>query len=87
MRAKYKIVYMNEGVIALVDCAGERTITEDIHSVIFDLQVRIDIGERRIVYRDSAGIWDEIVLNQHGDFAEVNMLAERHLGQVLARMC
>lgn len=86
MKAKYKIVYVDEGVIALVEGAGELSITEDVHAVIADLQTQILVREQRIVYQDTAGIWDEIVLNEWGDFDNFNILYERHLGQVLAKL-
>jgi hypothetical protein len=48
--------------IAVVDLnsEGARSVTNDAEAVVAELARRFGLHERRVFYRDSMGVWDEL---------------------------
>jgi len=66
--ADFKLVYICDIMILIVDLdQGGRSVTNDAYNVVRRLNQYLDIGCRRIFYRDSSGRFDEI-LTHHGIF-------------------
>jgi hypothetical protein len=80
------------GVVCLIDLDAGKTITNDVENVVADLAARrLLLGPfdepRRVIYRDTMGVWDEILV-RNGRFAGFRSLNERDraaaLGKVLS---
>jgi hypothetical protein len=64
MRAEYDIVYMDEHKVYLIDLdLGAKSITNDAERVYEEIQKKFP--GKRVIYRDTMGRWDEIVLEEH----------------------
>lgn len=60
-RSDYEIVLVQEDKIFLVDLdLGNRSVTNDAEAVA--QEINKNFPGRRIIYRDSLGHWDEIVI-------------------------
>lgn len=58
--ADYDVVKVAEDMVWIVDLdRGNRSVTNDAERVVAELAKQY--GERRIIYRDSMGRWDELV--------------------------
>lgn len=62
-------------VIEIVDLdLGNMSVTNDIENVVTQIATELPednpITENAIIYRDSEGIWDEVVLDKAGNFAQ-----------------
>lgn len=66
-RADYTYT-VEEDFVCIIDMnRGDRSVTNDAENVIQDL-VRdgVDLSVRRVIYKDSEGIWDELLVsNKH----------------------
>lgn len=74
MRSMYKMENI-DGVICIVDLDGDKSVTNDIENVIDDLAragIRLD---GPVIYKDSDGIWDEVLVsdNKFKDFQFINV--------------
>jgi hypothetical protein len=59
--AEYDIVYMDDSKVYLIDLnLGAKSITNDAERVYEEIQKKFP--GKRLIYRDSMGQWDEIVL-------------------------
>jgi RPA family protein len=45
-----------------------------------------DLAQYRVIYRDTRGIWDQILVDPTGHFAGFSSLNERELSAALARL-
>jgi hypothetical protein len=78
-------VYGN--VITIIDQQGGRSVTNDAENVIDDLvREGFDLVQYRLIYRDTRGIWDEILIDRTGRFAGFGSLNERDLPAALAKV-
>lgn len=65
IRSDYEIVCVEEDKIFLVDLdLGNRSVTNDAERVFEEINK--NFPGRRIIYRDTLGHWDEIVLDRNG---------------------
>lgn len=60
-------------VIEIVDHnLGSMSVTNDIENVLLEISEGLDddnqLSENAVIYRDSMGLWDEIILDQVGNF-------------------
>jgi len=60
-------------VIEIIDLnLGNMSVTNDVENVLIEISERFQEGnplaESAVIYRDSEGLWDEIVLDQVGNF-------------------
>jgi hypothetical protein len=73
-RAAYTAELDGDDVIVIIDHDdGSRSVTNDAENVVADIAARFDLRARRIVYRDSEGRWDGLVV-ECGRFAGFIML-------------
>jgi len=64
MRAEYDIVYIDDSKVYLIDLdLGSKSITNDAELVYEDIQKQFP--GKRVIYKDSMGQWDEIVLEEY----------------------
>lgn len=67
------------GFICLTDLnhEGRMSVTNDAENVITDLRIAgFDLAANRVIYRDSDGIWDELLVRK-GKFAGFAPLLQR----------
>jgi hypothetical protein len=72
-------IYRDEMVIALEDLDfGNRSVTNDMEWVIEQLRERVpNFDSYRLIYRDSMGIWDAVVILADGGHAIGSLGMER----------
>jgi len=86
---KLRAVYsrtVHGDVIAIVDLCGGKSVTNDAENVIADLEAQFDLSKYRVIYRDTRGIWDQILVDPLRRFAGFSSINERDLAAALARM-
>ena len=66
-RASYDVVKVTEDTIYLVDKNRGMSVTNDAESVV--AEVVNEHGDKRVVYRDSMGNWDELE-HERGKFKD-----------------
>jgi hypothetical protein len=68
-RAVYsRAVYGN--VIAIIDHDDGKSVTNDAENVIDDLARQgFDLTQYRVIYKDTRGVWDQMLLDRAGHFA------------------
>lgn len=55
---------VEQDVICIVDNDDGRSVTNDIENVLADLvKDGVRLRGRRVIYRDSQGVWDQVELN------------------------
>jgi len=64
-RARFSAELVGDDLIVLVDLNGGKSITNDVEVVVRTIANYTTIGKRRIVYCDSAGQWDGIVVEKN----------------------
>lgn len=70
-------------VLAIVDHDNGRSVTNDAENVLADLGIIFNLEKFRVIYRDSSGLWDELLVGpgtQHAGFAP---LRKRELAEAL----
>ena len=74
-------------VIAIIDYDGGRSVTNDVDNVFDDLTRQgFDLSKYRVIYRDTRGIWDQLLVDRTGNFAGFSSINERDLSAALARL-
>lgn len=58
-RSSYRVARIAEGFVWIIDQDGPLSVTNDAEAVVADLFKTY--GDRRIIYRDTQGDWDELV--------------------------
>ncbi len=80
---------MRDGVVCIVGrcTAGYRSVTNDAENVLREIAASgVDLRVHRVIYRDSAGVWDELVINGFGMFCGFDSLGEVDLEAALAKL-
>lgn len=54
---------VRQNVIWVMDEGGMKSVTNDIDNVITDIMKRITVEGKKLIYRDSMGIWDEVIFS------------------------
>ena len=86
---KHRAVYsrtVHGNVIAIVDHAAGKSVTNDADNVIADLAANFDLSKYRVIYQDTRGIWDQMLVDPTGRFASFSSINERYLLSALARL-
>jgi hypothetical protein len=73
-------------VIAIVDHDGARSVTDDADNVIADLAAEFDPSKYLVIFKDTRGIWDQILVDRTGRFAGFSSINERDLPSALVRV-
>jgi hypothetical protein len=74
-------------VIAIIDHDQGRTVTNDAANVVDDLTRQgFDLSKYRVIYKDTRGIWDQILVDRTGHFAGFSSINERDLPAALGKI-
>ena len=70
LKSKFNIIRSTEEYVYIIDCEtdGMKSVTNDAENVVSCLSEIYELGERRLIYRDSTGQIDEI-LHKNGRFS------------------
>lgn len=67
LKAKFTIVAELPDVVAIEDLDGPKSVTNDAERVVRYL-AELGLKERRLIYRDTDGVWDELAHDGKGAF-------------------
>jgi hypothetical protein len=82
LRAIYsRIVHGN--VIVIVAHDQGKSVTNDADNVIADLAADFDLSKYLVIYRDTRGICDQLLVDRTGNFAGFSSINERDLSSAL----
>jgi hypothetical protein len=85
LRSVYsRTIYGN--VITIIDHAQGKSVTNDADNVIADLAADFDLSKYHVIYRDTRGIWDQLLVDRTGHFAGFSSINERDLSAALAKV-
>jgi hypothetical protein len=80
----YEVV---DNIIAIIDHGEGKSVTNDAENVIEDLARQgFDFTHYRVVYKDTRGIWDQILVDRAGHFAGFSSINERDLPAALGKL-
>lgn len=83
-QSDFRIVADLQDILAIEDLdAGNLSVTNDAEGVIARLAASGGLGERRLIYRDTDGVWDELQHDAKGRFAGFGAIRARTLGDAL----
>jgi hypothetical protein len=90
LKNKIRAVYsrtVHGNVIAIVDHDQGRTVTNDAENIIADLVAQgFDLSRYLVIYKDTRGIWDQLLVDRSGLFAGFSSINERDLSVALAKV-
>ena len=89
LKNKLRAVYsraVHGNVIAIIDRDEGKSVTNDVENVIADLAADFDLSKYRVIYKDTRGVWDQILIDRTGHFAGFTSINERDLPAALARL-
>src|ERR1700730_14972716 len=73
-------------VVAIIDHDQGKSVTNDAENVIADLAACFDLSKYRVIYKDTRGIWDELLVDNTGQFAGFSSINEGDLPAALAKL-
>lgn len=78
---------LDGNIVCIVDHDHGRSVTNDVENILADLAADgVDLGSHRVIYRDTLGVWDEIVLKKDGGFKTFKSLNARKLGDAIEKV-
>ena len=90
LKNKVRAVYsrtVHGNVIAIIDHDQGRSVTNDADNVIADLAAQgFDLSRYLVIYRNTRGIWDQLLVDRTGHFAGFSSINERDLAAALAKI-
>lgn len=85
-RANYTWRFKN-GVVRIIDAnLGAPSVTNDIEAILDDIRVQGRIAGAKVVYQDSTGIWDQIIVDANGRFRDIKVLGARSEREAVLRV-
>jgi len=85
-RADFSYEIVNE-VVCIIDNDNGKSVTNDAVNVLADIAGQgVNLAGRRVIYRDTRGVWDELVLNPDGSFCNFKSINERERSKALAKV-
>ena len=87
--AEHRAIYsrtIHGNVIAIIGHDQGKSVTNDAENVIADLAADFDLSRYRVIYRDTRGIWDQMLVDRTGRFAGFSSINERDLAAALAKL-
>ena len=84
-RAVYSYT-VHGNIIAIIDHDQGRSVTNEADNIITDLAVSFDLRQYRVIYRDTRGIWDQLLVDITGHFAGFGHLNAGDLPTALAKL-
>ena len=73
-------------VIVIEDLNGPKSVTNDAENVIRDLDASFDLSKYLVIYRDTRGIYDQLLVDRTGHFVGFSSINERNLPAALAKL-
>jgi hypothetical protein len=89
IKNKRRAVYsrtVHGNVIVLIDHDQGKSLTNDAENVIADLATDFDLPKYLVIYRDTRGIYDQLLVDRTGHFAGFSSINEYDLSAALARL-
>jgi hypothetical protein len=90
LKNKYRSAYsraVHGNVITIIDHDGARSVTNDAENVINDLaRDGFDLSQYHVIYKDTRGIWDQILVDRTGRFVGYSNINERDLAAALTKV-
>jgi hypothetical protein len=87
MRAVYsRTVHGNVIVIVIIDHDQGKSVANDAENVIADLAADFDLSKYLVIYCDTRGIYDQLLVDRTGHFAGFSSINERDLSAALAKI-
>lgn len=89
LKNKLRSVYsrtVHGDIIAVLDHDGGKSVTNDAENVVADLAAEFDLSRYRVIYKDTRGIWDQLLVDRTGRFAGFTSINERDLPAALAKL-
>jgi hypothetical protein len=86
---EHRAVYsrtVHDNVIAVIDHDHGKSVTNDAENVIADLATDFDLSQYRVIYRDTRGICEEMLVDRTEHFAGFSTINERDLPAALAKL-
>jgi hypothetical protein len=82
----YRVVHEDNDVVAIVDLNKGLSITNGAEAVIDDLETHLDggLGDRKVVYQDTTGQWDELCHDGNGFFLGFGHIGARTAAQAIS---
>lgn len=78
---------IRNGVVCIVDLDSGASVTNDVDNVLARISADgVDLRAHPVIYRDSMGIWDEIVVNADGSFTGFLSINERNPDAAIAKI-
>ena len=89
LKNKHRSVYSRAvygDVITIIDHDGGKSVTNDAENVIADLAADFDLSRYRVIYKDTRGIWDQMLVDRTGRFVGFSSINERDLPAALSKL-
>jgi hypothetical protein len=89
LKNKLRAIYsrtVHGNVIVIVDHDQGKSVTNDAENVIADLAADFDLSKYLVIYRDTRGIYDQLLVDRTGHFAGFSSINEYDLSAALARL-
>lgn len=78
---------LHGNVVCIIDHDNGMSVTNDIERVLADIKGEgVPLGSYRVIYRDTMGVWDEVVLNDDGTFRAFKSINEQQFDAALAKV-
>jgi hypothetical protein len=87
--AEHRAIYsytVHGNVIAIIDHDQGKSVTNDADNVIADLAACFDLSKYRVIYKDTRGIWDQMLVDRTDRFVGFCSINERDLPAALATL-
>lgn len=61
-------------IVWIIDENGGKSVTNDMHLVLQDISKAMNLNGKQIIYRDSQGVWDQVLISEKGviSFKSIN---------------
>ncbi len=83
--ALYRVSAVRDGFVCLIDDDTGRSITNAAEEVIAELiAAGYDLSNNRVIYRDTMGIWDELVV-KNGRFSDFRPIRAMDINCAIAK--
>lgn len=94
-KAGFLTYYYPTHLIVITDLdRGDISVTNDIENVLYDINmlfVSTNLGdflaECVVIYRDSEGIWDQVLISKDGKFAGFESINKKQLSDAVKTVC
>ncbi|MCC7144269.1 MAG: hypothetical protein IT349_19410 [Candidatus Eisenbacteria bacterium] len=82
VKSKFQIVAELPDVVVLEDLDGKCSVTNDAERVVRHL-ANVGLKDRHLIYRDTDGVWDELLHDGSGTFKGFRLIGAELLNDAL----